>query len=503
MAIFTISIVIPATETPGGGGGEPVVTPEQDAFLRAARRQARRRSQQATVERHVNYMLKATEPTREKAGFYREQVPGLLLGVNIGGGPTRGFYSTGNRAFVVIGALLIEFYSDWRYLVRGTLQTSSGVVEMAQGLFDLLIVDGDNGYTLKLANNNFERITDPDFYGSKRATFLDGKFILTRPGTQQFYWSSGVDDANAYDALDFASAESFPDEIVGHLVDHREIWFAGERSIEIWVPAPGGDQVYQRNSGATIEVGCAATHTLQQIDNTVVWMGRDKHGQGIIWMAGGGQGYTPQRISTNDLEDALAEILDLSGSYAWTYQDAGQTFYVLQIPGADTTWVWDASTRKWHERAEYEGGSFMPWRADCHVFAFGRHVVGDDEGRLYEMTPYEYTYAGSPMYREWTSPHQASPKRERVFFGPLVLDITAGQTDSGLNPKMEMRYSNDGGFTWSAWSARSTGRSGQYGQRAKWDRNGHGRGRVWQFRCTDDAKVSIIGMSVDAQAGQS
>ena len=114
MAIFTISIVIPATETPGGGGGGPVVTPEQDAFLRAARRQARRRSQQATVERHVNYMLKATEPTREKAGFYREQVPGLLLGVNIGGGPTRGFYSTGNRAFVVIGALLIEFYSDWR-----------------------------------------------------------------------------------------------------------------------------------------------------------------------------------------------------------------------------------------------------------------------------------------------------------------------------------------------------------------------------------------------------
>jgi hypothetical protein len=107
------------------------------------------------------------------------------------------------------------------------------------------------------------------------------------------------------------------------------------------------------------------------------------------------------------------------------------------------------------------------------------------------------------MYREWTSPHQSGPQRRRVFFGSLRLDITAGETDSGLDPKMEMRYSNDGGYTWGAWSARSTGRIGQYGQQVKWDRNGHGRDRVWQFRTTDDAKVSIIGMAVEAQEASS
>jgi hypothetical protein len=467
------------------------------------RRAARRRTLAATAERHVNYMLKATEPTRENAGFYREQVPGLLLGVNVGTGEVRGMVNIGSRAFVVIGSKLYQLNQDWSVRELGTLDTNAGRVDIKQGLLDLVIVDGPNGYTLTLANDAFSRITDEDFYGSKRVSFLDGKFIFARPATQQFYWSDGVDNARVYDALNFASAESFPDNIVGHIVDHRELWLAGEESIEIWLPAPGGDQVYQRNSGATIEVGCASTHSLQQIDNTVVWIGRDKQGQGIVWMAGGGNGYTPQRISTNDIEDDLASVGDLSGAWAWTYQDAGQTFYVLQVPGLDTTWVWDASIRKWHERAEYSGGMLEQWRATCHMFAFGRHIVGDEEGRLYELTPWEYTYAGSPIYREWTSPHQSTPSRSRVFFGTLNLDITAGETDSGLNPKMEMRYSNDGGYTWGAWVPRSTGRIGEYGRRVKWDRLGHGRGRVWQFRTTDDAKVSILGMSVDSKEGQS
>lgn len=503
MSLFTVTIVIPETETPGGGGGGETVTPIEDAFLRAMRRAARRRTQRATAERHVNYMLKATEPTREKAGFYREQVPGLLLGINVGGGAVRGMFTTGSRSFVVIGAKLYELFADWSVDELGTLLTNSGRVDFSQGIFDLMVVDGDNGYVLKLATNVFARITDPDFPGADRVRFIRGRFILQRTEAQDWYWSEGIENAENYDALDFEVADVAPDNLVSLEVDHGEIWLLGESTAEIWNYNPSGDNIFIRNTGASVETGCAATHSLQKVDNSLVWVGRDKQGQGIIWIAGGGNGYTPERISTNDIEDDLAAVGDLSGAYAWTYQDAGQTFYVLQVPGLDTTWVWDASTRKWHERAEYDGGDLMPWRADCHMFAHGRHVVGDDQGRLYELTPHEYTYAGSPIYREWTSPHQSSPQRERVFFSGLRLDITAGETDSGLDPQIEMRYSNDGGYTWGAWVARSTGKIGQWGKQVKWDRTGHGRDRVWQFRCSDDAKVSILGMAVDAQAGQS
>jgi hypothetical protein len=286
-------------------------------------------------------------------------------------------YWADTRCFVVAGSVLYELSSSFAAAPIGTLSTSTGWVEMAHGLFDLMIVDGQNGYIFGLASGSFARITAPAFYGSKRVSNLDGKFQLVRPDTQQFYWTTGVDQGSSYDALDFASAEGAPDNIVAHLVDHRELWFFGVSSTEVWSPYPNGEQVYARNNGAAIEVGCAAAMTPRKIDNTIYWMGYDKLGQGIVWSAGGSSGYTPIRISTQDLEDQVAKLPDVSGSYAWTYQDAGQTFYCLQIPGLESTWVYDASVQKWHERVDLDGANLKRWRADCHVFAFGVHLCGD------------------------------------------------------------------------------------------------------------------------------
>lgn len=473
-----------------------------DAVLTASRRLARRRTPRATIERHIGYMLKKTEPAQEKAGFYREQVPGLTLLATLAG-PIRGMYWADTRCFVVAGSVLYELSSSFAAAARGTLATSTGWVEMAHGLYDLMIVDGQNGYIFGLASGSFARITAPAFYGSKRVSNLDGKFQLVRPDTQQFYWTTGVDQGNTYDALDFASAEGAPDNIVAHLVDHRELWFFGVSSTEVWSPYPNGEQVYARNNGAAIEVGCAAAMTPRKIDNTIYWMGYDKLGQGIVWSAGGSSGYTPIRISTQDLEDQVAKLTDVSGSYAWTYQDAGQTFYCLQIPGLESTWVYDASVQKWHERVDLDGANLKRWRADCHVFAFGVHLCGDSDGNVYEIDPYSYTNEGDPIYREWTTPHQADPAQRRVFYSSAVLDMTVGYTDSAVAPSIEMRYSNDAGQTWSAWSPRSTGKVGEYSKRVKWDNLGSGRNRVFQFRTTDDCKASIMGLSIDSKAGRS
>lgn len=469
-----------------------------DTTALAARRLARRRTLRAASERHVNYMLKKTEPGNEKAGFYREQVPGLTELANLGA-EIRGGWWTGSRLFIAAGSGLYEVFSGWTSLLLGTMNTSTGLVDMAQGLLSLVVVDGPNGYVLTLADNTFARITDADFYGSETVSFLDGKFQFVRPDTQQWYWSDGIDDAATYDALGFESAESAPDDLVGHIVDHREIWLGGTKGFEVWFSAPSGDQVYARNNGATIEVGLAAAHTLKQVDNSVMWVGQDRNGQGIVWLAGGPAGYTPTRASSNELEDALALIDDLSEAYAWVYQDAGQTFYVLQVPGCSTSWVWDASTRKWHERAEHVAGALGLWRADVFVSAFGKKIVGDSDGKLYEIDPYEYTFDGDVIYREWTSPHAAVPSNNFVFFDALSLDITAGETASGADPQIEMRYSDDGGNNWGAWMARSTGQLGEFDEHVKWVGLGRSRARVWQFRCTDDAKVSIINMAVKAK----
>jgi hypothetical protein len=235
-------------------------------------------NRRAAVQRAINYQLRMVEPGNEKAPAYLEQVPGLTKLTTLSG-EIRGGWWTGSRCFIVAGNTLFELLPNFGATSRGTLSTNTGPVDFAQGLFQLVMVDGPNGYVFTLASGAFERITDGDFYGSASVSFLDGKFIFIRPDTQQFYWSSGIDQATSYDALDFASAEGQPDKLIGLVVNFRELMLFGEFTAEVWSPYPTEIQTYQRNNGANMEVGLMAAHSLQRIDNGVIWLGQDRNGR--------------------------------------------------------------------------------------------------------------------------------------------------------------------------------------------------------------------------------
>lgn len=471
-----------------------------DAGVRAARLLLPRKTLRATVSRDINLMWRKKEPADEKDPIYREQCPGLTVWSDGGGGEFRGGWWNAKKAWAVIGSGLYELTSTGARQFRGALTTSTGPVSIAEGLTQLVIVDGASGYVLTKSSGAFAQITDVDFYPSSKVGYLDGHFYFLRDDTQQFFWSATIDDAATFDALDFASSESSPDNIVSMIVDHRELWFLGDSSTEVWSSYPTEDGVpVQRNSGAILEVGCIAKHSLCKMDNSIFWLGQDKNGRGIVYTAGGGNGYQPIRISTHKEEEFISRSTDMEGASAWTQQIDGQTFYYLNVPGWDTTLVYDASTQRWHERAELVGGSLQPWRAVGGFHAFGKNLVGDSSGVIYELDDNENTYGGDVMTREVISPHTVSPGVNWVFFDDVRLSVVAGYTTSGVSPVVEMRYSNDGGMTWSGWSARSVGRIGEYGKVPRWTRLGRARDRVWHFRITDDCKAAILGIHVKAQ----
>ena len=452
-------------------------------------------TRKAAVQRAVNYMLRAVEPGNEKAGFYLQQVPGLTRFASLGQ-EIRGGVQVGSRLLVVAGATLYEISSAGVGTALGALNTSTGAVDMAVGTTQLVIVDGPNGYVLTLATNAFAAITDPDFYGSPRVGYVDGFFVFVRPNTQQFYISA-IDDATNLNALDFASAESSPDSLVSLVVTQREVWLMGDITTEVWFNS-GAAFPFARVQGATLEVGCLAPDSAQKLDNSVVWLGRDTNGVGMVWRA---EGYQPRRISTHAVEEALRASTDIASARAYCYQQEGQTFYCINAPGLSSTWVYDASVGQWHERAEFSAGELSPHRALTHVYAHGRNLCGDALGRLYAFDPDSNTNDGDVLYRERTSPHEAAPNRNRVSFEKLRLDVEVGQTGQTTTPSIELQWSDDGGYTWGNWLARSLGAVGQYAQPVEWHRLGQAQDRVWRLRCTDDARASIVGAAVTASPG--
>jgi hypothetical protein len=398
----------------------------------------------------------------------------------------RGGIETNGRCFIVSGRGVYELFTSGNYTFIGNIDTSSGPVEFAANTTQLTLTDGNRIYVMALATNVLAPVADAP--ASSRIAYIDQYIVAINRNTQQFNWSK-LGNASIYDPLAFASAEGAPDNLISLVVDHREVWLFGTKTTEVWVNT-GSDAVFERNPSAFIEVGCVAAHSAQKLDNGIVWLGRDARGGGVVYRA---NGYAPSRISTRAIEEALAKPdLDLENARAYTYQFQGSSFYCLNVPGLHTTLVFDALTGQWHERAELVNGDYKAHRGVFHLYAFGRHLLGANDGTLYELDQSVSANVGDVLVRDRISPHYRSPGLKRAGFSSFEVVC-----DKGLGGVCQLRWSDDGGFSWGSWHQIPLGEVGERMTRARLRRLGSARDRVWQLRMTDPVSFNPVLVEIE------
>jgi hypothetical protein len=362
----------------------------------------------------------------------------------------------------------------------------------------LFIADGANGYIYNANTDVFAQITDPDFYGAVGVGFIDGYFVYNQPNSQKF-WVTSLYDGTSVDPLDFASAEGSPDNLVTLIVDHREVWLFGTNSVEVWYNAGLPDFPLARIQGAFNEIGCQAPYSVAKLDNALFWLGKDARGNGIVYRS---KGYTGERVSTHAVEWQIQQYTTLEDAVAYTYQQDGHAFYVLNFPTANTTWVFDVSTGVWHERAGWEDNQFTRHLGQCQMNFANEIVIGDYvTGVLYAYDMNVYSEAGTVQkwLRSWRALPTGQNDLKRTAQHSLQLDCESGvglATGQGSNPQVMLRWSDDGGHTWSSEHWKSMGQIGQYGKRVIWRRLGMTqkiRDRVYEVSGTDPVKIAIMG----------
>lgn len=447
-------------------------------------------------QRCVNLYPIVSETGTSKEISALRGTPGLRLFAAAGAGPIRGFFTTAkDRFFVVSGDTVYESDTAGTLTSIGTLLTQTGRVSITENGLQLLIVDGDYGYIYNFQTTVFTRITAAGFAGGTSADFQDGYFIVSRPRSGQFA-ISGLYDGLTWAALDFTVVESSPDDLLGIISDHGELWAFGKQSIEIYQNTGNAQFPFERISGAAMETGCEAFGTVQKFDNTLVWLGKDKRGGRIVLKASGS--YSPEKISTQAIDEILSRPSDVSGSFAYSYHQNGHPFYCLQVQGLNTTLCYDGSTGQWHERVSLNTTTGEEERhpVGFHAVFNSRHMVGDTRnGNIYEYDLSYYSDNTNPIKRFRRLPHihdemNLIPHSElHVDFEPGV-GITTGQ---GSDPQCYMRYSNDGGFTWGNERWRPLGKKGKYKTRTRWQRLGTARSRVYEIGLTDPVFTQING----------
>jgi hypothetical protein len=462
-------------------------------------------------QRCVNLLLQVDEVTQGKKRLSLVGTPGLKLfseGASTDTGNRGEWNSSVGRAFTVIGSTVYEIDSVGARTAIGTLNTASGPVSISDNGLQLMLVDGVNGWIFTFATNLFAQITDADFPIASTVGFIDGYFLVNEVGTRNFYASS-INDGFLWDALDFGVKEGFPDLLLGLVVDHREVWLIGKQTMEVWFDSGNADFPFDRIPNAFLEHGCAAVGTFRKIDNTVFWVGVDANGKGMVWKAAQ---YSPQRVSTFAVEQAISTYGDISTATAYTYQRKGHSFYVINFPNANTTWVFDIATGIWHERTyTTAAGAQERHRGETFMESFGKQLIGDcANGDIYEFDDLTYQDNGSTITRFRRAPC-IFDNLNRVYFNELALDMETGVGLDGLelvdpdgnprDPQIMLRYSDDQAHNWSNEHWTSMGAIGQFNARVRWLRLGQSRFRVFEVTITDPVAVVIIGAYIDVVQG--
>jgi hypothetical protein len=454
------------------------------------------RSVNAADARMVN-LFPEIIPEGGKEPAFLNRAPGLKFLQTVGSGPVRGEWQFGNYGYVVSGSKLYRVDSNWSVVELGTV-SGTGPVSMADNGTQLFVACNPDGFIYNSVTGVFQQITDPDFPGAVTVGYIDGYFVFNEPNSQKI-WITSLLEGTQVDPLDFASAEGSPDGVVGLIVDHREVWVFGTNSVEVWYDAGTQDFPLQRIQGAFNEIGCASAYSIAKMDNGLFWLGKDARGQGIVYRA---NGYTGQRVSTHAVEWQIQQYGNLSDAIGYTYQQDGHSFYVLIFPSANTTWVYDVATQAWHERAGWSNGQFTRHRSNCQMFFNSEVVVGDFEnGNIYAFDLDDYSDNGDVQkwLRSWRALPTGQNNLKRTAHHSLQLDCETGvgiNLGQGNDPEVMLRWSDDGGHTWSNEHWIKIGKIGEYYRRAIWRRLGMTlklRDRVYEVSGTDPVKIAIMG----------
>jgi len=341
--------------------------------------------------------------------------------------------------------------------------------------------------------------TDGAFEGGSSVDIVDNYFVYNDPDTQLFAATDLLSPIT--NPLSFASKDGAPDDLVSLIVDHREVYLLGEQSSEVWVDVGSQPFPFQRIPGTSTQHGIVAKNSMARVGNSFAYVSRNIRGQGMIVQM---NGYSPQRISTHAVENTLVNQY-IEDAIAWTYQLEGHECYVVTFPTLQLTWVYDVSTNMWHKWLYTNNlNEYERHRGNCCAVFQGKVLVGDYEnGQIYQLDPNNYTDSGQKVRRLRRCPHIVTDL-QRQFFDELQIQFQPGvglQLGQGQNPQAMLRWSNDGGSTWSKEYWVSIGQVGRYLNRAIWRRLGWSRDRIFEVVVTDPVKAVIVSANLKASAG--
>lgn len=406
--------------------------------------------------------------------------PGLTAAYTAGAGPIWGLF----REAGVFGGDRFTLSGNGVYRERTFLgnAASNRGARWAASSTQIVLVTGGNAYCYN--GTVLSVITLPAALPAVSDVVYVGSRFYYLQSNSDFWWFSALADATSIDGLAFAENDEQPDADVGAAVLSDEVWFFGQETVEPWYQTGNANNPLQRSQGRTYTRGCAAQQSIVKLDNTLFFLDNLR----VVCRAG----TIATRISTHGVEARLRQCTAIADVTAFGCSLDGHLLYVINIPG-QTTFAYDVSTDSWAEWTSYGQTNF---RSRSAVQADGAVYLGDAvNGTVWKFDQTIFADGTDPVERVLSCTVLSPSGVTRC--NTIALQCSRGVgLESGADPQVQMRYSDDGARTWTDWDDRSLGVIGDYQQRPVWRKLGSIRspGRTFQFRVTDAVGCVFSGM---------
>lgn len=425
----------------------------------------------------VNMFLEKT-PSAEN-GVVLMSRPPLGTSSTAGAGPVTGVFSQegtfGGDLFRVSGGSLYRNTS----LIGAIVGT--GPVSWAASASEVLVTAGGSLYSYN--GTNLVAVTFPDTANVRAVTFLSGHFIAVRDGTHKFYWSAQL-DGRSWDALDFASAESEPDNLLDAVAMRGNLYLMGQATIEPWFYTGALDLPFSLIEQRIFPKGVIATGCSVEMDNALFWVANDA----MVYRTSD----VPERLSDHGIEERIDASASVS---AFGFILEGHSFFCVRL--ATSTYAYDAATGQWCEFRSNGRTNFAGRNATMQ----GQTVImGDDTtGKVWTFASV-YTEE-TTLLREFTG---AFPlKGGAAMVDNLTVDANSGAATGVLDPVMTLEASRDAGHTWGTVRNGRLGAAAEYRARTRWNRLGmfDTPGAMFRFRVSDAVDLRVSNVLINEPGG--
>ena len=407
---------------------------------------------------------------------------GLSQSYTAGSGPINGIFSKqgcfGGDKFTVSNNTL------YRNTTSLGAITGTGPVSIDGSDNEVVVTRGGTAYSYN--GTNLAAIAFPDSANVRAVCFINGRFVFARDASAKFYWSA-ILNGRSVNALDFATAERQPDQLLDVIARGDILWLLGQATIEAWSNDGSSAAIpFSRIEQVVFDTGTIGTGCSVLADNTIFTIASDGR---LSRMAD-----VLERVSDHSIEE---RILASSTHKLFTWKYQGHEFVGIRL---DTeTLAYDCATREFCELQSSQAN----WIAQCAT------MVGDTAYFGHSSTNQVMTFDGwadlsAALERRFTAAQQLDTPTP---ISNVKLWANAGHTEvlsgQGTDPQVEMRYSRDAGNTWTDYDGTNLGAAGHYRAVPSWRRLGQFDfpGCLMEFRVTDPVPFRVSAVKVNDFSG--